>query len=556
MINGSTNISHWRYFRIPGIIFLVILIISGSCIKEEFNPDAFDPTLQINPGVAAPIGWVRYQLDEMLTDSLAPDELLVDQNGFITLVYKQDLYSLQASDLLSINDFSAGPLSFRNNTGLPIDLNALPPGMPSFSDTLSYSMPITGTNGAEIDSIVFRDGDITVSAITPFTGMEWDAKISIIGVSSWGITLDETNTSVTNPLDGVTVPFNNTPPASNEIGFAVQFTIIPSSGIINVGQNIITFNITIAGIEFSVIYGYLGQFQVDVGPQSFAVNFFEKLQGGTFHFHQPKLTLGFQNSFGLPLGISLSDFYATGKNGEITSITGPVIPTVSNPKILAYPHTIQEGSIDDSLVLTPQNTNLFTILETSPTEVTVEVNGTTNPAGPPADNFIMDTSSLAISTELRLPMEGYADILLIADTLDFALGDLYDAPDEIKQLIFRLNFDHSFPVDLSLQIIFTDENYMALDSLFHDANDLKRVVVGSDNFDANGKAQPVVSEPVEVVLTSEQIENITDSQYIIINGRVKTTGADSKQNVKFFADYYFRAFIGAIAELEINSDDL
>lgn len=138
MISGL-SISHpARFLSIPVIILAVLL---SSCIKEEFNPDVLDPTLQINPGVAAPIGWARYQLDEMLTDSLFPDELVIAEDGFISFIYSQDLYSLQANSLISIPDFSPGSTTFQNNTGFPIDLNALPPSGLGYSDTLRYNMP-------------------------------------------------------------------------------------------------------------------------------------------------------------------------------------------------------------------------------------------------------------------------------------------------------------------------------------------------------------------------------------------------------------------------------
>ena len=89
MINRLT--SHWYYKFISMPVFILgLLLIISSCIKEEFNADILDPSLQINPGVAAPIGWARYQLDEILTDSLNADELVIDENGFISFVSLTD----------------------------------------------------------------------------------------------------------------------------------------------------------------------------------------------------------------------------------------------------------------------------------------------------------------------------------------------------------------------------------------------------------------------------------------------------------------------------------
>lgn len=543
------------------VLMAAFLMFLGSCIKEEFNPDVLDPTLQISPGVAAPIGWVRYQLDEMLTDSLVPDELIINpDDGFISFIYSQDLFSQSANEMIEIPSFVSLPPPITNSTGSPIDLGLIPVDSAiTFQDTISCSIPLSGTNGAELDSIQFNTGTITVSAASSHPGMAWQAKIRLPGNATWQITLDDLNPSESDSIYGLTIPVDNRSPGSNEIRLITEFSLLPSSGIIGAGQPMVGFSVSFNSIEWAAIYGYLGQFQIDVGPQSFPVNFFNKLEGGTFHFHQPSLTLAFQNSFGLPLGISMSNFYATGKAGGTTLITGPGVPDAANPRVIGYPASIEaEVPVHDSMVLTPDSTNLFSILETSPTSVTVEVNGTTNPGGPPADNFIRDTDSLSLATKLVLPMEGYADILLIGDTLDFIFNEMYtNTPEEIKQLIFRMTFKHRFPTDVAIQLEFTDDAYLPLDSLFHDSADTRRLVEGSKNFDSDGVAEVIEPDPVEVALSDEQIENISECQYIIVTGRVVTTGAEDQppRNVKFYSFYYFYAHIGAIVELELNSNE-
>ncbi len=556
-------ISDLTLFRLAKVIGMPVLAAAlmlslPSCIKEEFNADVLDPSLQINPGVAAPIGWARYQLDEMLTDSLNPAELILDQDGFITMRYTQDLYSLQASDIISIPDIPNQNTSVQNTTGAALDLNLIQ-GDTTFYDTLEISLSLNGATGTEIDSILISSGDISVTASTIYDRMDWDARILIKGVPNWQIFLYSGSTSITKPLDGVTLPLNNTAPASNELALVVILSIRTSNEVLNPG-NIIDFSIDITGLEYSAIYGYLGQFNVDVGPQSFPVSFFSRLSGGTFHFKDPKLTLGFLNSFGIPIQIAMTHFEATGRDGQVTQITGPGVPVPSDQRILEYPRIGQEGqSIADSLVMTPDNSNLFTVLESSPEQISVGVDGPTNPAGVSHDNFILDDSQLSVSTELLLPFEGYADLLLIADTVDFVFGDYYDSPpEEILRLIFRLNFDHQFPTDIFIQLYFLDEGYNVLDSLFYDELDENRIVAGAPDSNGDGVAEAFEPDPVEIELSRDQIENISGSYHIMVTGRIRTSGYDPPPpaNVRFYSFYYFKAFMGAIAELEINSDDV
>ena len=63
----------------PGIILLLALF--SSCIKEEFNAENLDTSLRFSPGVAAPIGYVRYQMDELL-DTANSTQFSTDDNGF------------------------------------------------------------------------------------------------------------------------------------------------------------------------------------------------------------------------------------------------------------------------------------------------------------------------------------------------------------------------------------------------------------------------------------------------------------------------------------------
>ncbi len=540
------------------VLLGAILLAFSSCIKEEFNADQLDPSLQINPGVAAPIGWARWQLDEILTDSLNPDELYINSNGFMSLVYKQDLFSLQASEIINIRDISSiSDIKSPFSTGF--NLNALP-GDTAFNYTIAIPLTISDSTGPEIDSIMVRFGQMAISVSPDYPDMRWDAKFRIPGIHDWQITLNDDNPSTIDTLDRITLPLDNTPPSANKLSLMVILTIWPSDVIVYPGK-ILGISINISGIEYSAIYGYLGQFDIDVGPQSFPVNFFDRLSEGTFHFKDPKLKLEFQNSFGIPIQIDMSGFQATGSGGQIIPISGPGVPGPSNLRILAYPLLGQEGqSIADSIVLDVTNSNLFDVLETSPAEITVEVNGTTNPSGLTRENFLLDSSRLYVSTKLLLPMDGYADLLLIADTLDFVFGDFYESPpEEIKRLIFRLNFISQFPVNVSTQLYFMDEGYTMLDSLFHDVQDPRKIVKGAVDSDGDGVAEPFEPDPVDIELSREQIENISGSHHIIVKGRITTTGYEPPPpppaNVRFYSFYYFHAFISAIAELEINPDD-
>jgi hypothetical protein len=549
----------YRIIRISTRLVLIIALLMSlvSCIKEEFNSDVFDPTLQINPGIAAPIGWAKYRLDEILFDSLNPGELIIGQDSFITFIYNQDLISVDASEIISIPDVMPDPVSI--NTPIQIVLDSSM-GIIEYRDTIDIPIALDSTTGAEIDSIVLEFGLLNINVTSGVPGLMWQTRLSIVGIPYHQITPSNDIPSATDTLESETIPLN----PSNVLRVSMILNLFPptdgSTLIIDPGP-LIEISISLTEIDYSVIYGYLGSFAINVGPRILPVNFYNGLEEGTYSFSDPNLKIEFINSFGLPISIDLLDLQAIHRDGSTTQITGDSIPGPSNERIIAFPQPGQEGmSISDSILLTRDNTdNLFDILETSPVGISMEVNGSTNPAGENHQNFIIDTSSLSISSELFLPMEGYAYLLLLSDTLDFVFGTFYDhPPEEIEKLIFRINIKHRFPVDVNLQLYFTDDSYMVLDSLFRDPADQSKIVEAAPDENGDGIADEFEPAPIEIPLSEEQIDNISESHHIIVKGRITTSGYDSQppKNVRFYSFYYFNAHIGAIAELEINSDGL
>ena len=531
---------------------LLILASLDSCVKEEFNADLVDPTLQIHPGAAAPIGWANYRLDEILMDSLNPDEMVIGEDGFISMVYHNDGYSIEAADLISLPD-----VDYRKPVNNPfkgtVDLDTLSSEV-TFHDTIPIPLNFSGTSGAAVDSILVREGQMILRVSPAYPGMIFNMDLRADTVSEWQVSLDESITSDTVSLAGTMLPVN---PASNSIPMQLTLTLRPSPEVITAGP-ILDLNISITGFEYDVIYGYLGQFNVSAGPQSFPIDFFRRTVGGTFYFKEPRLSIRFRNSFGLPIQVDTLGFTAVGRDGQTSSITGEGLPEPSDHRILEYPGREQMGqTVKDSIILDRDNTDLFDLLGTSPDEISVRMGGSTNPNGEDHRNFLLDTSRLSISTELLLPLYGYADLLLIADTLDFIFSDFYDnPPQEIKRLFFRLDFRSLLPVDITTQLYFLDQDYTMLDSLFHDEGDLRQIVKGSPT-DGNGVAQPSTPDPVEIELTRQQIDNISSSHYIIARGRVTTTGYDPPpiEQVRFYSYYYLDTYVSAIAELELNSND-
>ena len=498
--------------------------------------------------MAAPIGYVHYRLEELFRDSSLPDQFTVDAEGFITMHYKEEIASLQSADLFTFSDISFSG-NIVNNTGFQIILDSIQ-GSLDIQDTIRIPFNIPAAPDAVVDSIILRSMYLVYSSVSQFDGL-----VSIDGPFSTGIQLN--GGIVSQSLASLTIGLEHNPPDRNELVIVYHASITPSTGTIQPGGSIADLNIQFSNIDYSSVYGYLGQFSIPVQSQSIPINLYDPILDGTFHFEDAELKVSSSNSFGIPVQVEMTNFQATGRDGQVVFITGDSVPSQTNPWIINYPLGGQEGlSIRDSIVLTTENTNLFNVLETAPGQILFGATGTCNPAGTNHSNFLLDTSRLRIAAELILPLYGNADFLLISDTLDFIFDDFYDnPPEEIKSLTFRLNFTNGLPVNIYMQAYVADENGLILDSLFTDQQDPLRAVPGATDTDGDGKANPLEADPVEVEIDRDRIDNISSSRYVYLFGRLTTTGYDLSPpaNVSFYTDYFFTAHLGAIVELDVNS---
>ena len=106
------------------VIVALIMMTVLSCIREEFDPDKLNNSVQINPNVGAPIGFLHFNLESMLNDSTRPDILEIHPDGSMTLRYKQRIFTDSLDNLFSFEDFST-QLNMPNEIG-EINLGILP----------------------------------------------------------------------------------------------------------------------------------------------------------------------------------------------------------------------------------------------------------------------------------------------------------------------------------------------------------------------------------------------------------------------------------------------
>lgn len=548
-------------------IFIGTAIFLCSCIKEEFDPGKVSKEIIIHPTVAAPVGYIHYQLNEILKDSTQSWNMIVDDDGLVNLYYEAEIISLQASEIFQFPELSQSG-SIRNSSTLYLDLSKIRYPYNLFEyDTMQFVL--SGPDGpdfTDIDSIHVESmvieiflaprfdlyGKMIVSSPKDGPGIY---KTNSLGQRiAWGTSfgIPELNEVQTIIVEDITIiPFND-PNGNNLVPliFEMRLERKPSTGIVPPGNNILSYIFTIKNLNYSAVYGYLGKANFQIDPQAMQIDFYNSVNG-SFHFIEPRLNLYFENSFGLPVQVLMTDFYTTNDDGVRTDITGNGFPSGTNIKIIDYPALAEFGMFAyDSMSIPHDGANFAEAMETFPSSLTFGMEARTNTIENDTDNFISDESRLNVQAKLILPLDGYSDLLIVEDSLIFNFDDFFkNPPEEIKALSLRLNFTNGFPVNISTQIYFADENYVVVDSVF----EARQLILAGTDKNGDGIVEPLENDPVEVPLSRMQIDHLATCHYLIINGILSTSNFEIPENVRFYSYYFLDAYIGIVGDLELNS---
>ncbi len=541
-INNKISLLRWI------IIFSGLFILMQGCIKEEFSSSELDASLDLESGLAIPIGFSHLSLEDYLSDSLPMKELIIDADGFMRIFYSSTVDSGIFGDLLTVEDVSAGN-EIINKTGSSI-LLTLPGSSLIISD--SVEIPVTSTQSdARIDSIRLLEGlaDLNVTS----QNLSGSITFSIPGLKNGGVPFSVSR-NLANPdfsidLSEYTLIPGHDASGGNNLKILITIYVQNPSGPIDPGSPVISLQTGLTGLNYSTIYGNFTGYSIDLQSESIATPFFRNLSGGSIVFTHPEIRLYFENSAGVPLGIWFRGINAI-REGVVYSLTGPGVPTESEHRIIAYPTLIQEGNVvTDIIILNDGNTNLPGLIASNPDSVIIEASSEVEDMGPAFTGFIRSDSHYKLSAEVELPLWGKADIIILADTLDFDyLSSAIPAPEEIERLIVRTSITNSFPVEAVPQIYLLDENRVLIDSLFTG----KERIEGAGDRNGDGRADPQKQDPIDIDLPDTRIDNLYDARYIIIKARLLTTAYPS-EDVKLYSTYFLDCNIGLIAQLKVRT---
>lgn len=453
---------------------------------------------------------------------------------------------------------SSGPVLIQGKDTLGIEISgydmvvvagsAILPSQEVLKDTIDVDLDLG--NGEEIETLVLKSGDLDFTfnyevqesaklyIELPYATLNGDSFLDslIVGAGPTVVTKSF-------DLSGYSMDLTKSGTAYNSIETRVTAHIVSSGVAVNFDTaDAVVADVGMSNIEVLHIDGYFGaqSLSMDLDTNDFDLGDVEILQ--KMSFVEPEVTLGFHNTFGVPMEIS-SLFLKMKNDPDEVVLTGVAVPFTINSGTLGNP----VESVLSELVIDANSTNIADGINLWPNEMITSFNGGINPAGKVA-NFANDTSRMDVTMDLKIPMYGTIDGYEIRDTMEIP-SDLFE---NISRASIRMNVLNEFPLEGAIGVYITDTNYVLLDSL---TNGLEVLIQGA-SVDLNGDVIAPAEKQSDLIADEDAVIIMRDPVRLIIVAKLSTTGGDA---AKIYSNYSMSIELGLKAkidtELDLNSDE-
>lgn len=542
-----------------GILLVILTGFAISCDKFEKSFD-FDRLANpvYNPELALPLINSSLKLQDFYPDS-AVDFFRINDDSSISLIYNgEQLFSQKAENLVKIPDQDI-------TIPTPVIIPDIPAGMADSIDIpLSFQF-ITEDNGQIIDSLIMKSGLVEITgscnlnkdqALMRLIIPEIQNKSTGQGLAltfqlnNPGGGLQELPFSENVNLEEYKMVFDNENSATpNQMNVILRFVVFGDQNP-NLSPYDFQFSFKTSNITFSSIYGYLSFFSVGFSD-SIDITAFDKNIVGGLEVGQDAISIkvNITNSMGLPIEIEADTmwFYSDVNPPYYSDVLlfGQGIPNVFD---IGSPDYSQIGQ-SVSTPLEFKNNNIEEAFKIAPKLFYYNFNCNANPANnPDIKNFLLDQSALGVDVYIQFDLFALLRGYSIQDTVVF---DFDEDVDELDYALFRLNILNGFPFNSEIQVYFTDENYVRIDSLITD-NETTVIegapVSGPPDYKVTGPA----SEITDVMVSSERFEKVKKSEFMLIKAKISTTEA---KFVKLYTSYSIGIKVGIIAGLNLKTEN-
>jgi hypothetical protein len=296
-------------------------------------------------------------------------------------------------------------------------------------------------------------------------------------------------------------------------------------------------------LEFSSIFGDIKYQQFDLGSIPLPLDIFSNSESAVqFLLTNPEIKHTIQNSFGFTANMGMQSMYYEDLQGVFlgnvlydSSASGNLqaapfyFPTIEQP-------ATQGDSVTSVITMDAANSTINELINSTPKSIVsspvVVVNADSTISN---NNFILSSSNISVSTEITLPLEGYAGGWVMGDTIpfDFKVDELFSSQTDIDSAVIKFSTTNGWPIEVDFTLQLLDSNFNLLSSIADG-----EIVLQSATLDANGRVVEDSEQKVTFLGCDEScVDNLNQTKHVILLVTAGTSDYDNQQSVKIYSDY-------------------
>lgn len=527
------------------IIYIIAIFLLFITCKKREKLDL--STIQTYHHIAIPLVNSQIGIDELLKRDTGGLVTTNPQTGEILLAYESSAMSIDASKIIDIPN-----QSFNESFS--------PPVVPIFQvgEDTTFSAQIIkpfSLGNKKLDTISFSYGELRVKITN---NLRHDVEVvinipSLVRKNTSSVFFYNQNTDVGQisskdtlvDLGNYNLDLTQGFPLGglgyNELIIDYSVKIIGSGAPIGPNDDL-KIDFTLENLEFARIDGDLKYQKFSLGSSDLTLAIFN-LSDGAFDFSltNPKIEHTIVNSFGFPANMGMDSMYYTDLSGgnlvniDYNSSGAPLSSAPFNFPTIQQP-TFAGDSATTVIFMDQTNSSISSLINATPKVITskpfVEINPDTSISN---NNYILSSSKISVSTEITLPLEGYAEGWIMQDTIPFnaKVDELFSSETSIDSAIIKFTTTNYFPLDVKLDLILLDS--IALNPIDTIASD--DLIIESGVIDANGKITSAQAVTFEIDCDGTCVDNLNNTRFIVLRLSIGTTGFNNQQSVKIYNDY-------------------
>lgn len=441
---------------------LVLFLLITSCVKEKIEVREIDSS--ISPEFGIPLAKATIYAEDVIERFDEEGLVTTDDDGVLTLVYEDSLESISADRYLSLDNQSIEDVY---EIGASEISNLVNFGSVTVEQDEIYEFDF---GNDRLDSIRFASGDLAF-VINSNGSIPLNGEILILdpfnGETIFSVSFSDQSppiaVSVEEDFTNLLFRLRSDEQYNNGLRIVFNFTLTDDGGTY---PDEVSFDIALNDFSIASAGGYIAPRTIALEEQKANISIFDDEFQGSILLEDPKLNLFFFNGYGIGVRPVITRIVGENNDGDTLVIPEsqidplPVVAPAPSPGDVGLSEVqIDNGSISPSLTY---------LMDFKPNQVRGEIQLEINPENDQS-NFISQGTSLDVNFEVELPVYGSIQDFGLTDTTEIDFGDLVESADdiqEIEQLDVRLFIRNALPVEAGVQLVFMDDNFNRIDSLF------------------------------------------------------------------------------------------